>query len=539
MKPTRYYIALSILSVCIICVGLSCASTGNPSGGRKDEDPPKLIRSKSTANLQTNFEKQEIELYFDEFVNLKNAAQQVVMSPPLIYPLQFDHKGKRIKISFHENEVLKDDVTYSINFGEAIEDFREGNKLTNFKFVFSTGDKLDSLSIGGKVIDAYTREPVENILVMLYDTLDQDSIPYIHRPYYFARTDEEGRYRIDNMKSDTFRIFALGDANLNYIYDQDTEAIGFLDSLYIVSDSTNVTADLEVYTESQAPKLYETSTDQLGVIRMEFSAPPDEVDYTFSDSTLQVTPQVKNDSLLLWYELPTDSVFMLYILDDTITVNTNRAISMKSPLILQASNASLSSGLTRLDSLILEYPRPVRSIDSCKIVMTLNSDTLNTPILGWSTGLRYDDTSIYISYPWREGDTLMVSLDSAAVADIQGNQSDSTGLKFRIVDMASRGTLLFEMDSLDAEVDYLVKILLKDKEIYSAVLTRENDNFTIRGLLPGSYRAEIIADLNGNRKWDPGNYLQRKLPEVIRRVDIEEIRADWDVESRVLWHQLK
>ena len=217
-----------IIALAITLLLYSCASTGNPSGGSRDKIPPKILDEKSTTNFQINFTKQQIELNFDEFINLKNPQQQVVVSPPLIYPLQFDHRGKRVRINFHEDEILKDDVTYSISFGDAIEDYRESNKLKNLKFVFGTGDILDSLSFTGSVLDSYTREPAKDILVMLYDTLYRDSIPYQDRPYYFAKTDENGKFRIENMKRDTFRIFALGDANLNYIYDQNTELIGFL-----------------------------------------------------------------------------------------------------------------------------------------------------------------------------------------------------------------------------------------------------------------------------------------------------------------------
>lgn len=271
----------------------SCASTGNPSGGSRDKIPPKILDEKSTTNFQTNFTKQQIELNFDEFINLKNPQQQVVVSPPLIYPLQFDHRGKRVRINFHEDEILKDDVTYSISFGDAIEDFRESNKLENLKFVFGTGDILDSLSFTGSVLDSYTREPAKDILVMLYDTLYRDSIPYQDRPYYFAKTDEDGKFRIENMKSDTFRIFALGDANLNYIYDQDTELIGFSDSLYIISDSMRSSIEIEIFTGQTEPSIFDVNKDEFGVVRLEFDQSPVDVSNRASDTIMSLYPQIK------------------------------------------------------------------------------------------------------------------------------------------------------------------------------------------------------------------------------------------------------
>ena len=59
-------------------------------------------------------------------------------------------------IEFNEKEVLKDDATYIFNLGDAVSDFREGNKVDNLSFVFSTGDVIDSLGFSGSVVDAFT-----------------------------------------------------------------------------------------------------------------------------------------------------------------------------------------------------------------------------------------------------------------------------------------------------------------------------------------------------------------------------------------------
>lgn len=528
----------NLLVLAILLCLYGCASTGNPSGGPKDKTPPKILAEKSTDNLQTNFTKQRIELNFDEFINLKSPLQQVVISPPLIYPLQFDHRGKRVRIKFHEEEQLKEDVTYSISFGEAITDFREGNKLENFKFVFSTGDELDSLTFSGSVLDAYTREPAKDILVMLYDTLTRDSIPYQDRPYYFAKTDDEGKFKIENMKSDTFKIFALGDANLNYVYDQDSEIIGFTDSLYIISDSVKSTIQLEVFTGKTTPLLYDINTSENGVVRLEFDQSPEDVNYTVTDTTLQVYPQVKKDSLLLWYENPSDTFFTFYILEDTININTNR-LKKPGPLKFVASNANLSSGIMKRDSIKYTYSRPISLVDSSQIQLYFTKDTLQKPLEGWSADVMENDPfSIYFSYSWQEKDTLTLSLDSAAVIDIFGNTIDSSGLTFRIEQAEKRGIILFELNQIQDSIDYFVEIRKSDKIIKTIVLTSENNSVTLPGLKAGQYKATIIEDRNRNRRWDAGNYLENRQSEVVRTVDIEELRENWEVEARVDWEKV-
>ena len=518
----------------------SCASTGNPSGGPKDKTPPKILDENSTSNFQTNFTKQQIELNFDEFINLKNPQQQVVISPPLIYPLQFDHRGKRIRIKFHEKEVLKKDVTYSISFGESIEDYRESNKLQNYKFVFGTGDILDSLSFSGSVLNAYSREPVQDILVMLYDTLYRDSIPYQDRPYYFAKTDEDGNFTIENMKSDTFRIFALGDANLNYIYDQDTELIGFTDSLYVIHDSIRSTINMEVFAGSTKPSIYDINKSEYGVVRLEFDQSPLDVSYTLSDTLMDVYPQVKSDSLLLWYNMPTDTMFTFYIQDDTININTNTLKKTKAgPLTNLDANASLSSGIMSNDSLKVTFNHPLSTIDTSLIKLYYTNDTLEKALVNWNANvLANDPFGMSISYRWREKDSITVSIDSAALLDIYENTIDSFGVTFKIEEAEKRGIIQFELLEIKDNLDYVVEIRKGDTVVKKLVLTSDNNTAILPGLKAGKYQAVIIEDANKNRRWDAGNYLEHRQSEIIRTVDIEELRENWEVESSVNWKKV-
>ncbi|HAW03361.1 MAG TPA: hypothetical protein DCW83_01670 [Saprospirales bacterium] len=529
-----------IIALAMMLLLYSCASTGNPSGGSRDKIPPKILDEKSTTNFQTNFTKQQIELNFDEFINLKNPQQQVVVSPPLIYPLQFDHRGKRIRINFHEDEILKDDVTYSISFGDAIEDFRESNKLENLKFVFGTGDILDSLSFTGSVLDSYTREPAKDILVMLYDTLYRDSIPYQDRPYYFAKTDENGKFRIENMKSDTFRIFALGDANLNYIYDQDTELIGFSDSLYIISDSMRSSIKIEVFTGQTEPSIFDVNKDEFGVVRLEFDQSPVDVSNRASDTIMSVYPQVKNDSLLLWYDMPSDTLLTFFIQEDTINININTLKKSKTgPLTNIDVNAKLSSGIMKGDSLKFTFNHPLSSIDTDLIKLHYTNDSLEQALAGWKTGILSNDPfGLYITYSWKEKDTISVSIDSLALLDIYKNTIDSFGLKFKIEQTETRGIIQFELTEIKDNIDYVVEFQKSNKSVKKLVMNSENNTVILPGLKAGKYKAIIIEDINKNRRWDAGNYLEHRQSEVIRTVDIEELRENWEIEVIVNWSQV-
>ena len=226
----------------------NCANPIPPTGGPKDERPPQLDTLNSTRNMQIRFEKKDIVLAFDEWVELKDAFNQVVVSPPLEYRPTIERKKKTIQFKFDEREVLRDSATYVINFGEAIKDLTEGN-VAPIVFVFSTGDYIDSLSTEGTIVDAYTNEPVKDVIFMLYENL-ADSVFRTERPFYFARTDEAGKFVVNNMKSGTFKATALIDNNLNYRFDSEAEKIAFLDSTITIkgiektkTDTTSIVGD--------------------------------------------------------------------------------------------------------------------------------------------------------------------------------------------------------------------------------------------------------------------------------------------------------
>jgi len=171
-----------ILGLLFVLVFLSaCASVSAPTGGPRDNVPPQLVVEKSTPNLQTSFTKQPIVLTFDEWVDLQDVYNQVVVSPPIEGSPDIRIRKKSVVFEFPEEARLKDSATYIVNFGEAVQDITEKNPAEDLRFVFSTGPYIDSLSLQVEIVDAFTGDPVEGVLVMLYDQL-QDSVVYKELP---------------------------------------------------------------------------------------------------------------------------------------------------------------------------------------------------------------------------------------------------------------------------------------------------------------------------------------------------------------------
>ena len=220
----RYY---HVLSVAVLLTLAACASMGTPDGGPYDEEPPVLLEAYPELN-STNVKEKKIVLEFDENIKLENAFEKVVVSPPQVEMPSIKYSGKKVTVELYDT--LRPNTTYSIDFSDAIVDNNEGNPYENFAYVFSTGDRVDTLAVSGTVLDARDLEPVKGIVVGLHSCLD-DSV-FTTRPFErVSRTDSRGRFAIKGIAPGKYRVYALGDANQNNLFDQKSERVAFQETV--------------------------------------------------------------------------------------------------------------------------------------------------------------------------------------------------------------------------------------------------------------------------------------------------------------------
>lgn len=226
MKVNSIYKAIYISIIGTIILA-SCAKIVAPTGGPKDEDHP-LIVEIDPPDYTVNFDAKEVNITFNEFIQLKDLNESLVISPPLEEKPEIKVKGKTLVIEFLEK--LKDSTTYNIYFGNSVQDYNEGNPIENYQYVLSTGSYVDSLSISGQVINSFNLLPEEGVFVMLYEE-HEDSVPIKQIPTYISKTNEEGLFRINNIGHNNYKLFCVRDFNKNYLFDLPTEDIAFIDSL--------------------------------------------------------------------------------------------------------------------------------------------------------------------------------------------------------------------------------------------------------------------------------------------------------------------
>ena len=215
----------------LVIIGYSCASMGTPDGGPYDEMPPKFLGSSPKLHA-VNVKSTKFELEFDEFIKLEKASEKVVVSPPQLEQPEIKVMGK--KVVGELLDTLKDGVTYTIDFSDAIVDNNEGNPMGHFTYSFSTGSSIDTMEVSGTVLNAADLEPIKGIQVGLHKNLNDSAFTKL--PFdRVSRTDSRGHFSIRGVAPGKYRIYALMDGNQNYQFDSKTEAIAFSDSIIIPS----------------------------------------------------------------------------------------------------------------------------------------------------------------------------------------------------------------------------------------------------------------------------------------------------------------
>ena len=535
----------------------ACARQLAPTGGPKDTTPPELVPEKSTPNQSTRFAGREINLSFNEWVTLQDAATQVLVSPPLAKKPEITLKGKTVTLRFNKQDTLRANTTYTINFGTAIKDLHEGNPAKDLRFVFSTGDFIDSLSVAGVVNDAFTGEPLENMAVMLYDKME-DSIVRKERPYYLARTDKNGQYAIPNVRAGTFKCVAIDDANQNLKWDGETERIGFPQQAVPVSDSTRNVPAIRVFKPQPALRLLTKNTGRYGLIKLGFSRSPDSIPLSSDQAGLKWRKEIDKDTLIVWYDLSDSVAWKLLAGKDTVAVKalsrssfvaTNRLFfADEAPLIAATGRqrgrpatapapgpAPVSPPKTVLINprkpVVLPFNNPLVSVDTSRWLLLRDS----LPLRNFKA---IPDTvhprQLRLLVDWTEGHTYRLTLLPGALRDLYGGtNTDTLRRLFSLPSEKQFGSLNLNIKNLVSGQRYVLRLLdgnnLEEERFFRADSSSTRQVFA--RMQPATFTAVLIEDRNNNHEWDPGDYFGHRQAEPVFQRKLEALRANWEVEA--------
>ncbi len=475
MKTGRILTFLFIISGLLPAVftGPGCANIIPPDGGPRDTIPPVMI-SAAPGDSARHFTGNKIVLSFDEYVDVQNIQENLLVSPlPKSQPV-VDFKLKTVTIKLRDT--LEANTTYKLDFGNAVRDYTEGNPIKNLTYIFSTGNYIDSFELKGKVLLAETGKADSTLVVMLH-TNDDDSAVVTDKPRYIAKLDGKGNFIFRNLPNRTFYLYALKDDGGTRRFFSDKQLFAFA-SAPVVTSSITPTVNLYAYSTKPAGAVITNPGLNIGKNRK----PPNEV----------------ADKRLKYYT--------------NLTSNQQDLLS----------------------DLIITFENPLRKFDSTGL--RLYTDTSFNLVPGFHFQPDSTRTKLRMALNWTENTQYMLVFDKEFADDSTGRKLlKSDTIQFRTRRKEEYGSLKFIFKELDLAKHPVLQFVTGDA-IYKSYPLKGNE-FTSDLFLPGEYDLRLLFDDNSNGVWDPGDFFgKHKQPEIVlpfgRNVSIKPgFRNEFDLKA--------
>lgn len=585
LKSAIYGFAVGTLAAVLA----ACASIKAPEGGPRDETPPRLVRAQPAPG-SINVDNTSIHLDFDEYITLKDAFTNVVVSPTSETQPRVSGVGRRVNIEF--TDTLQPNTTYTIDFGDAIQDNNEGNALQGFTYTFSTGPVLDSLRISGMVLDSHTLEPQQGMLVGIH-TSEADTAFSRIRLERVARTDDRGRFTLRGLAPGKYRLFALNDLNGDMRWDNPEERIAFYDEWIvptaepaIVSDTIFNNKTLEVDSVRQIastnylPNDILLSSFSLGY-RPQYLKKNERPDSTRAvlvwNATQAALPAIRlldepnrpladwalteiregNDSVTLWLRDPqlihNDTLRLTVNYIRNISRNELEAVTDTLNLVWRRPKIKPSKGskvtVPMLDikggaqtqeyNLPFEvtFGTPIDTIFDDRLRLQQKVDTTWVTLTRQTPLLHRADTLNPLIYnldgPWEYDAQYRLVIDSTAIVDLYGHHNKPAEFGFRVRKADDYASLTFMLTGLGGAPAFVELLDGSDKVVDTQPVVGSGATFTF--LKPATYYARVIYDLNGNGLYDTGDYDTRIQPEAVAYYPKKiTLRKNWD--QQITWN---
>lgn len=521
MNSRLYQILLAFIAI-VFCY--ACAKQSSPMGGPKDEDPPQLLSS-NPPDQSLNIKPENISLEFDEYIKTDNPTRNIIITPSLekdkmeILALK---NTLRIKL----NQELEDSTTYVFNFQKSIQDISESNPAMNLKLVFSTGDMIDSLKFSGTVDYVFPQKTAEikDVLIGLYRVEDDTMDVFTDPPYYISQADSAGSFEITNIKAGKYRAYAFHDANNTSKAEFKNERYGFIaDSINIMEDVHGV--HFKLFRGDLSDFKINRSTALGSNFDIVLSKSPSSLHVEHPDLGNELFYRLEEKQVRLYHRsLRNDSTQIRLVSTDSVGFKidtTLYASFMESDRKAQKLEASIDKNKEFLQSIKTKvtFNKPISEINYDSLYIQYDSASfidIKPEFLSFSDSSRRTELlfNIPINDTLRSNSFNFLAADSTFM-DIE-EQYNTSALKStfkRLLedDLADEisGKILTE------ELPIIIQLITGDGDIIQEHYLTNQSTYSFKKVKAGEYQIRAIIDRNKNRKWDQGNYFEKRQPEPV------------------------
>lgn len=515
----------------------NCAKKGRPSGGPKDEDAPLLVTTNPPYET-VNFDTDEIRIEFNEYITLKDLNKQLVVSPPLKTPSLITPQGTPSKfITIKILDTLLPNTTYTFNFGNSVQDNNEGNKLERFKYVFSTGSYIDSLSIKGSAKNAFESDDVKDVKMLLYklDTAFTDSIIYKRKPDYVTSTLDSSNYEFTNLKEGKYLLLALKEGTSNYVFNPKTDRIGFHQDTIVLPRDSVINKPLSLFKEvlpfsfkrgrelRKGQLVFGYEGDANGMTVEVLSDIPEDF------KTVSIFDKAK-DTLNFWHS-PIDKDSLIFKISKGNFTDTATVKLRKKQLDSLSISTSVRGILHYTDTLFFTSNNPIIKIDPAKVSLVTMKDSIDVPFTSF---ISKTETRVGFLFEKKFKENYTMNLYPEAFIDVFNFTNDSTKVNFRTVDIEDYGDISVTVQNPEG-IPIIIELTDNKDKLERRKFISNSQTIKFEYLQAKEYKIRIIYDINNNGKWDSGKFLSRTQPEKIEYYpEIQTVRPNWSLNASII-----
>lgn len=518
--------------VCSFLLFVACAKRGSITGGDKDNKPPKMLTA-SPKNLSTSFDKKTIKITFDEYIKIKDLQKNLIVSPPMKTPITVLPQGTASKnLVIKINDSLKANTTYSFNFGQSIVDNNEENVLRQFKYVFSTGKDLDSLSIEGILKDSYEKEAPKFVNVMLFEMTEKstDSIIYKEQPRYITTTsDSTSTFKIENIKAGKYKLIALKERSINYKFDPKSDKIAFYNQIVTVPDKSIF--ELELFKEVAPFKLKKPAQVSGNRIVLGYEGNRKNLKITTHKNGIEIPSRINKiidkDSLQIWVNPMKNDSLEVRVTEENKT--TPFVVKMRNQRKDTLKITAKTSILGLQEDYKISSTVPLEKWDVSKMRL-IKKDSSK---VDFKVAYDAEKQEIALLFPKEFDQKYTFKAQKNAFEDYLGQKNDSLKFTFSTRNPEDYGNLKIVFKN-PKSFPFLVELTNNKGKILASQYVDKKPEVEFTLLEPEKYSLRVVYDTNSNGQRDTGSYLENKQPEEVYHFPKEiDVRANWDVNQEV------
>ena len=515
---------------------VACAQVGMPSGGAKDETPPKLLMATppiGSTNVTTN----SITLVFDEYVRAGQWRTELLVSPPIDGPVDLIVRGREVELTWEEP--LKANTTYVWQFGQGIVDVNEGNAAKGLVHAFATGLKLDTLVIAGRVVDALDGSGAADMRVMVFPAAPPlDSVVAGNMPQFVGATDGQGRFEVGYLPEGMYRVLALKDESRNHAWDPG-ERLAVGPASVNAGDSTVQLMKAGATPAPRALYLSEAVRDSLGFARWKLSEPLSQ-----EDSLSWVTPlamelfppqgdriyaqgwRVDMDSVdvqLVWHQAPTwpNAPWRR----DTLDVPKPRVIPVEDLVLRSKPLGKRRPG----EQATLGWSAPVLSVDTALLQVLLDSVAVPAQVNQRMPSMEFVLTGAGLAQPGAQVELTMLPGCLGRPGTDEILPTDTLELAWSVLKEEELGS--WSLNVMGVGCPGLLEVTDSKGLRLDLIEVLQDTTLSWSGMKPGKINATWWGDLDGDGVWRNVDLAKWRVPEPVSYMPPVDLRANWVVET--------